>query len=163
MQRHRRLTGPPLRTASAAWGVLTTLIKDTLVASKNIDAVAVTVALAPLRGLGPALIAAGHLETTPITLISNILHVNITVATGAGVVGVEENLNPVPGGATATQDWTVYLPSPAPLAAVIAEVASQSEHLSVDPVPAVSSSTSAPPASAGLVNLAALDNLQKSS
>lgn len=143
--------------------MLTTLITDTLVASKNINAVDVSVALAPLRGLGPALIAAGHLETAPITLVSNTLHVNITVATGAGVVGVEENLNPVPGGASATQDWTVYLPSPAPLAAVIAGVASQSEHLSVDAVPVADSSSSAAPVNTELVNLTALDNLQKSS
>ncbi|TCB93511.1 hypothetical protein E0H26_22375 [Micromonospora zingiberis] len=119
------------------------------------------VALAPLRGLGPALIAAGHLETDAAVLVSGPLHVSITVATGGAVMEVQENLNPVPGGANATSDWLLYLPNPANFAVPLAAAVKQSAHLSVaappeDAVGVAASST------AGLVDLAALDRLGRS-
>src|SRR5512138_1771686 len=162
MQRARTIAGPPQRTATAAWETVATLIGDTLTVSGRVTADTVAAALAPLRGLGPALIAAGHLETSAAVLVSGPLYVSITVATGGAVTEVQENLNPVPGGANATTDWVLYLPNPANFAVPLATAVKQSAHLSVAAPPertaAVAASTTV-----GLVDLAALDRLGGSS
>lgn len=158
MHRRRHIAGPPQRTASAAWDVLFQLVKDTLNRSQHVSVDDVRQALAPLQGLGPALVAGGHLETSPVTLVSNDLNVAITVVTGTAAFAVDENLDPVPGGANATADWALYLPSPGPLASVVAAAASQSSHLSTE-VPPSTTSTSSFAAEASLLNLAALDKL----
>ena len=163
MQRYRQIAGPPLRTATAAWAVLTVLITDTLLASDQINSADVAIALTPLNGLGSALIAGGHLETTPLVLVSNGLHVSLTVATGDTAVGVEENLNPVPGGGTATNDWTLYIPPPTPLVSILATAAKQSSHLSIDRAPTDGTVEASSVVGASLVDLSALDGLQASS
>jgi hypothetical protein len=163
MQRYRQIAGPPFRTATAAWEVVAALITDTLIASDRITATDVTIALTPLNGLGAALIAGGHLESAPLVLVSNGLHVSLTVATGDAAVGVEENLNPVPGGSAATTDWILHIPAPAPLASILATTEKQSSHLSIDPAPADSPVEASTVVDAGLVDLSALDGLQTSS
>ncbi len=162
MQRYRRIVGPPHRPATAAWEVVTALITDTLTASTQISTTDVVTALTSLNGLGAALIAAGHLETTPLVLVSNGLHVSITVATGADSVGVEENINPVPGGSTATTDWILHLPTPAPLRSILAAAAKQSSHLSTDPAPAYGSVEASTATAGSLVDLSTLDDFQVS-
>lgn len=163
MQRSRTIAGPPQRTATAAWESVATLISDTLTVSGRISAGTVTAALAPLRGIGPALIAAGHLETGSAVLVTGPLHVSITVVTGAAVTAVEENLNPVPGGANATADWMLYLPNPAGFAAALAAAVKQSGHLSVAAPPDDTDISATASGHPNLVNLAALDTLGRSS
>lgn len=163
MQRYRQIAGPPFRTATAAWGVVTTLITDTLIASGRITTIDVATALTPLNGLGAALIAGGHLENAPLVLVSNGLYLSLIVATGDAAVEVEENLNPVPGGSAATTDWMLYLPAPAPLPSILATAEKQSSHLSIDSAPAYSLVGASTVENAGLVDLSALDGLQASS
>jgi hypothetical protein len=163
MQRFRTIAGPPQRTATAAWDTVVTLISDTLTVSGRITAGAVTAALAPLRGIGPALIAAGHLEASSAVLVAEPVHVSITVATGAAVTGVEENLNPVPGGTNATTEWTLYLPNPASFSTALAAAVKQSSHLSVAAPPDNADTPATASSHTGLVNLAALDTLGRSS
>lgn len=163
MQRSRTIAGPPQRTATAAWESVTTLITETLTVSGRISASTITAALAPLRGIGPALIAAGHLETGSAVLVAGPLHVSITVVTGAAATAVEENLNPVPGGANATADWMLHLPNPAGFAAALASAVKQSSHLSVAVPPDVAGVSTAASTHPNLVNLAALDTLGPSS
>ncbi|WP_430789186.1 hypothetical protein [Actinoplanes sp. G11-F43] len=161
MQRSRTIAGPPQRTATAAWETAAALICDTLAVSGLVTADTVSAALAPLRGLGPALIAAGHLETGAAVLVSGPLHVSITVATGGAVTEVQENLNPVPGGANATSDWVLYLPNPANFAVPLAAAVQQSAHLSVAAPPEEATAVAAS-SKAGLVDLAALGRLERS-
>lgn len=164
MKRTRKLAGAPQRTATAAWDVLTILISDTLVASPHITAADVATALAPLKGIGAALIAGGHLATTPLVLVSENLHLSITVATDDAALDVAENLNPVPGGGSATADWTLYLPTPVPLASIVSTAAKQSVHLSVETAPDESQVESASASkSSGAINLEALKSLRSSS
>ncbi|MFD9741065.1 hypothetical protein [Umezawaea sp. NPDC059074] len=164
MKRTRKLAGAPHRTASAAWDVLTTLISDTLAASPHITAADVASALAPLKGIGPALVAGGHLGTTPVVLVSDNLHLSITVATDDAALDVIENLNPVPGGGSATTDWTLYLPVPAPLASILATAAKQTGHLSTEPAPDERQAETASAArTGGAINLEALKSLRSPS
>ncbi|MFS8098406.1 hypothetical protein LFM09_14830 [Lentzea alba] len=140
------------------------MISDTLVVSPHITADDVATALAPLKGIGAALVAGGHLATTPLVLVSENLHLSITVATDDAALDVEENLNPVPGGGSATSDWMLYVPVPPPLASVLATAAKQSAHLSVEPAPDERQVESASATKTSTtINLEALKSLRSSS
>jgi hypothetical protein len=135
MERRRTIAAAPVRTAAEAWKVVSSLLTDTLERSSSIPAGSVAVALAPLSGLGPALIAGGHLEAKGLVLVDEGMHVTITVMTADAALGVEENLSPIPGGASATGDWTLYVPASGALDAAIAAALKGSTHLSAKSPP----------------------------
>ena len=135
MKRHRTIAASPVRSAAQAWKVVTKLVTDTLERSPAVPAGSVGTELAALDGLGPALIAGGHLESNGLVLCDIGLHVTLTVVTADAALGVNENLNPVPGGASATSGWTLHLPLPGPLDASVKAAAKRSSHLSVEPSP----------------------------
>jgi hypothetical protein len=152
--------GPPQRSATAAWQIVVKLVGDTLTQSDRAMSDAVAASLDSLHGLGPALIAAGHLESAPLVLVSGPLHVSLTVVTGSAITSVEENLNPVPGGGSATEDWLLYLPASGPLTGAIIAAANQSTHLSTESPPQDAQPATSTAASPGLVDFAALDKLR---
>ena len=115
--------------------------------------------LAPLKGLGPALIAGGHLESKGLVVVDNGLHLTIRVFTADAALDVEENLNPVPGGATATDRWILYLPSAGPLDNAIRAAANNSLHLSTDDPPASAPVETSDRASRSLIDVDALRGL----
>ena len=141
MKRQRTIAAAPVRSAAEAWQVVSTLLADTLERSPAIPVGSVDQELAPLSGLGPALIAGGHLESKGLVLVDVDLHLTVSVMTADAALEVEENLNPVPGGASATEGWILYLPQVGPLDTSIAAAVKKSSHLSADPPP-----TSAPSA-----------------
>ena len=135
MKRQRTIAAAPVRSASAAWQVVSTLLADTLERSPNVSAGSVTETLVPLAGLGPALIAGGHLESRGLVLADVGLHLTIVVKTADAALTVEENLNPVPGGTSATGNWLLHIPPSGPLNASIAAAVKKSLHLSTKPPP----------------------------
>lgn len=143
MKRRRTIAAAPIRTADEAWEIVCQLLTATLERSPAIPAGSVTTALFPLRGLAPALIAAGHLESNGLVLIDVDIHVSIFIMTADAALTVDENLNPVPGGAGATANWMLHLPPVAPLGPVLTAAVKDSPHLSTAPPP-----TSAPIAKA---------------
>lgn len=134
MERTRIIAAAPVRSAVDAWRVVTTLIAETLERSLAVKKGSVTSELAALRGLGPALIAGGHLESNGLVLVDEGLHLTIHVLTADGALAVEENLNPVPGGAGATDGWVLYLPS-SPFDQSMAAAVKSSPHLSMEDAP----------------------------
>jgi hypothetical protein len=136
MQRHRQVAAAPTRKASEAWQVVTKLLSDTLERSPSVPEGSVARELEVLAGLGPALIAGGHLEKDGLVLVDEGLHLTIKVLTGDKALEVDENLNPFPGGASATVGWTLYLPTPVALSASISAAAKKSAHLSTESPPA---------------------------
>ena len=130
MKRHRTIAAAPIRSAADAWQVVSRLLAETVERSPNVPAGSVATELATLGGLGPALIAGGHLESNGLVLVDVGIHLTLFVATGDAALRVEENLNPVPGGATATNDWMLHLPAVEPLNASIATAVARSSHLS---------------------------------
>ncbi|MCY4555425.1 MAG: hypothetical protein OXF79_03395 [Chloroflexi bacterium] len=159
MERHRTIAASPIRSAVEAWEVLGTLVADTLERSPAVPVGSVREELSVLDGLGPALIAGGHLESKGVVLCDVGLHVTVTVATADAALGVKENLNPVPGGASATDGWMLYLPLPGALDASVEAAAKRSVHLSVEPAP-----KSAPAANKGEASSAIdLDALRRES
>ena len=139
MERIRLIAAAPVRSASEAWQVLTSLLADTLERSSSVPSGSVAKTLAKLNGLGPALIAGGHLESKGVVLVDEGLHVTIRVLTADAALDVEENLNPIPGGASATDQWTLYFPPAGPLGDALNSVVKGCSHLSTAQPP-----TSAP-------------------
>jgi hypothetical protein len=135
MERTRLIAAAPVRSAFEAWQVLSTLLADTLERSVSVPAGSVATELAPLKGLGPALIAGGHLESKGLVLVDAGLHLTIRVLTADAALGVEENLNPVPGGTSTTTGWTLYLPSAGPLDKALKAAVKDASHLSTDEPP----------------------------
>ena len=158
MERRRTIAASPVRSAVQAWQVVTTLIADTLERSPAVPEGSVAEELSALDGLGPALIAGGHLESKGLVLCDVGLHVTVTVLTADAALGVTENLNPVPGGASAGEDWMLYLPLPGPLDASVEAAAKRSAHLSVGEPP-----KSAPAAKKSEIAAIDLDALRRES
>ena len=144
MERHRTIAASPVRSATQAWKVVTKLIVDTLEHSPAVPAGSVGVELAALDGLGPALVAGGHLESKGLVLCDVGLHITVTVVTADAALRVKENLNPVPGGTSATDGWMLYLPLPGALNTSVEAVAKRSSHLSIEPPPKSAQATKKP-------------------
>ena len=135
MERRRTIAAAPVRSATEAWQIVSNLLSETLERSSAIPAGSVSESLAPLRGLGPALIAGGHLESKGLVLVDEGLHVTISVMTADAALDVDENLSPIPGGASATENWMLYVPPSGALDAAIAKAVKGARHLSAESPP----------------------------
>lgn len=110
MQRRREIASSPQRGAEETWQIITELVGATLERSPNIARSAVDATMAGADGVGRMLIAGGHLEANPIVVVAGQLWLEIATISGDRALTIEENLNPVPGAATA-DDWTVHIPA----------------------------------------------------
>jgi hypothetical protein len=129
MLRHRTIAASPRRSATATWQVITDLVADTIANSPNLSRAEAEQAMRIAAHVGRMLVAGGHLERHPVTLVAAAVHCEITTISGAGALTFEENLNPIPG-AAAADTYTIYLPSPDPLQAPIAAAVAGHERLS---------------------------------
>lgn len=131
MKRHRQIASSPQRSAGEAWQVITKLAADTLERSPDIDRANVETSMTQAGGVGRMLIAGGHLKTDPLVLVGGELWLEITTVSGEAALTLEENLNPVPGGAGA-REWTLHLPACPPLTNLVEQTAGGDAHLSAD-------------------------------
>lgn len=159
MERTRLIAAAPVRSASEAWRIVSALLVDTLERSSLVPTGSVSKELAPLKGLGPALIAGGHLESKGLVLVDKGLHLTVRVLTADAALDVEENLNPVPGGASATQGWTLYLPPAGPLQEAVVAAVKASKHLSTNEPPTSAPTEKSDGASRSLIDVNALRSL----
>lgn len=135
MLRHRTVAASPVRGASATWQTITELVADTIDTSDSLSRAEAQQAMSVAAPAGRMLIAGGHLDHHPLVLVAGLVHCEITTVSGVAALTTEENLNPIPGAATANT-FTVYLPSPEPLAQeVAAAVASHARLSGAVPVP----------------------------
>lgn len=114
MRRTREVAASPLRSASVTWSVIAGLVADTVAQSSGLSRDEAVQAMSAAEAVGRMLVAGGHLHKHPITLVAGEVHCEVTTVSGTAALTLEENLNPVPGAAGA-DEFTVYLPSPAPL------------------------------------------------
>ncbi|MFD6594764.1 hypothetical protein ACFWFH_15015 [Streptomyces coelicoflavus] len=145
MQRTRQVAASPVRSASGTWGVIADLVADTVEQSSALSRDEAVQAMSAAEAVGRVLIAGGHLKQHPITLVAGKVHCEITTVSGTEALALEENLNPVPGAAGAN-DFTIYLPSPAPLQEQVKAAAGGHARLSdaVPPVPETKAANSGP-------------------
>jgi hypothetical protein len=134
MQRHREIAAAPERSTSETVETISALIRDSLARSRHIDPADVDDALDAARPALLALVAGGHLEKQALVLAAASLHVSITTVSGDKALTLEENLDAVPGAASATE-WTLYLPTPDPLGALVTSCAEKHPRLSTDEPP----------------------------
>jgi len=142
MLRSRTIVAAPVRSASTTWKVITDLVADTIAVSGSFtrrEAEAAMLAAAPA---GRMLIAGGHLDRHPLVFVAGAVHCEITTVSGTEALNADENPNVIPGAATATT-FTIFLPSPEPLAKVVAEAAAGHARLSVEAPPAPQQRTAA--------------------
>ena len=163
MERQRTIAGSPIRNAAEAWGVVVTLIAKTLERSPDVAAGSVAGELAVLNGLGPALIAGGHLESGGLVLCDVGLHLTVRVVTADAALAVSENLNPVPGGGSATSEWMLHVPLPGALDKSVAGAAKRSSHLTVDAPPKSAPAVQGKRATGSAIDLDALRKLGRKS
>jgi hypothetical protein len=90
------------------------LVADTVAQSCALSRDEAMEAMSAAEAVGRMLIAAGYLQRHPITLVAGKVHCEITTVSGTAALTLEENLTPVPG-AAGSDDFTIHLPSPAPL------------------------------------------------
>jgi hypothetical protein len=153
MVRYRTVAAAPVRSPSAAWQVITDLVADTIAASAALSRSDAEQAMAVAAPAGRMLIAGGHLDRHPLTLVAGLVHCEISTVSGVAALSAEENPNPVPGAAGAAT-YTVHLPAPDPLAAVVAVAVAGHPRLSDVPPPA--SETRAAPGTGPLIDLDAV-------
>jgi hypothetical protein len=157
MRRHRDIAAAPRRSATATWQAITDLVVDTLDRSPHVNRADVESVMTTAATVGLPLVAGGHLDQYPLTLVADPIHCTIGTVSGTAALSLEENLNPIPGGAQAT-DFTLHLPTPDPLGPLAQATAQRSHHLSTDPPAEPTSSAQAVQGSEpnGLINLEAL-------
>ena len=158
MQRLRYIAASPVRRADETWAVIVSLLADTLDLSPVIKRAEVVEAFDIVGSIGPRLVAAHHLEKSPIMLLADPIHLSIYSVSGARTMSIQENLSPVPGGSSVAA-WKVHLPAPEAIAADISAAVAKSNYLTVE-FPPTSSNGGA--ANTGLLDLEALArNLSK--
>ena len=111
MLRNRTIAASPVRSASATWQVITGLVADTIATSAALSRSEAEQAMSVAASAGRMLIAGGHLDQHPLTLVAGLVHCRISTVSGTAALTAEENLNPVPG-AAAAKTFTIYLPIP---------------------------------------------------
>jgi hypothetical protein len=153
MIRYRTVAASPARSASAAWQVITDLVVGTVTMSGELARADAEQAMATAAPAGVMLIAGGHLDQHPVTLIAGLAHCQITTVSGTAALLAEENLNPVPGAAGA-DTYTIHLPAPEPLAAVVADAVAGHPCLTDAPPPAPADRAAGP--AAPLIDLGAV-------
>jgi hypothetical protein len=134
MQRRRQVAAAPERTTSESVVVMSDLVRDSLSRSDKLDLTTIDEALATAKPALLALTAGGHLDRDSVVVVAAQMHLAITTVTGDGALTLEENLDAVPGAAAATE-WTLYLPTPAPLTAMVTSVAKKHPNLSTSEPP----------------------------
>src|SRR4051812_33856486 len=131
MQRRREIAAAPERSASETVTTIDDLLRNTLMGSAEVELGDVDSALNAPRPALLALVAGGHLDRHSLVLVAASLHLSVTTVSGDRALVLDENLATVPGAAGATI-WTLYLPTPDPLAATVTAVAKQHSRLSAE-------------------------------
>ena len=134
MQRRREIAAAPERPAPDSWATLARLIEESVGRSEQIQASEIQTTMETVRGVGTLLVAGGHLDRHPITVVAGDLHLSLTTVSGDAVLALEENLKPVMGATKATS-WKVYLPTPEPHGNAIRHLAKSDPNLSTDEPP----------------------------
>lgn len=131
--RHRQIAGPPVRSATQTWITIADLVRDTIKPAQQLDAEDARGVVMGAMSVGRVLVSGGHLADGGLVLVAGGLRLELTVVSGTAATTLKENLNTVPGAASAG-DWTLYLPAPDLVAGWVADAVKTSAHLS-DEVP----------------------------
>src|SRR5690349_20490381 len=99
--RSRTIAAAPLRSASGTWQVISDLVADTIAVSASCTRDHAAAAMAVAAPAGRMLVAGAHLDRLPLVLVAGLVHCEISTVSGTAALRAEENLNAIPGAATA--------------------------------------------------------------
>lgn len=111
--------------------MLTALLAETLERSPAVAVGSVADALSPVAGVAASIAASATSAEPPFTLIAGSLDLDFHIVRGDDAFAVEENLEPVPGGASAPDDWVLYVRPPNHLTDAVQDAIVGLDHLRV--------------------------------
>jgi hypothetical protein len=130
MVRTRKIAGRPVRSGAEAWDTIADLSAASLASGPNIDETEVRTELGSISGVMGSLVNGKHLDNAAVEVSAGELHLEIFTVSGDAAFKVRENLNPVPGAATAS-DWEVRVPAPELYQGIVVEAVSKLAHVSI--------------------------------
>jgi hypothetical protein len=140
------------------WTTVAELVRDTLAPAAEIDESDAHETVMAVLDVGRVLVSAGHLDHEALTLIAGPLRLEITVVSGTDATTLSENLNTVPGAASAS-DWTLYFPTPESVGEWVADAVAVSPRLKAEGPPALKESAQAAVSGSSDIDAAALARL----
>lgn len=134
MKAQRTVPGRPVNDSSSVVDKIIDLVADTLGAADGVEAEDVRTELAEAATALGLLAAGGHLRDVGVVLVTEGLRLEVAVPVGEGALSADEDVRR-PRMAAAASGWSLHLPAPEPLIAVVRSAARQCAHLSTDPAP----------------------------
>lgn len=156
MKRERLVASTPARSPMEAWQAIAGLVRSTVTASPHITSAAVEHALEQARPAALALVAGGHTDKNPLTVVSGKVFCEIRTVSGDRALDLEENLNGVPGAAEA-DSFVLHLPPVEPHGDLVRKTCRSSRHLSTEPPDQAATETASRHSAEPVIDLSTLE------
>lgn len=134
MKATRTIPARPINDGETVAVKVTDLVAMTLDRSPHLEAGSIRDELASAQSALALLGSGGHLRRGELVLVAPGLRLRIDVPVGEDAIAAAENTDPPRGAGTATT-WTLHLPVPDGLAAMVRSVAQSCPNVSTDPAP----------------------------
>lgn len=134
MKATRTVPGRPVNDSNSATAKIIDLVAETLSRSPSLDGEEIR---AELQNAGPALGllgSGGHLRRGELVLAAAGLRLRIDVPVGEDALAATEYTDP-PRGAAGADSWTLHLPLPDSLAAIVKAASKSCVHVSLETAP----------------------------
>lgn len=137
MKATRTVPARPVNDAAKVTKKVIDLIAETLDRSPNLDAHEIRRELVAADAALALLAVGGHLRRGELVLVAPGLRLRIDIPVGEDAIRASEYTDP-PRGAAGADHWTLHLPVPDSVAAIVNDAGRACPHLSLEPAPAES-------------------------
>jgi hypothetical protein len=134
MKATRTVPGRPVNDIDGVTRAVIDRVAETLDRSSDLDAAEIRSELHAGREAIGLLAAGGHLRRGELVMVAPGLRLQVDVPVGEDALSANENTDP-PRGAASADEWTLHLPAPDNLAAVVNAAARSCPHVSLDAAP----------------------------
>ena len=134
MKATRTVPGRPVNDTGTVVTKVVNLVTETLDRSPRLNNDEIQAELEAVTTALGLLSMGGHLRRGELVLVTPGLRLRIDVPVGEDALGATEYVDPPRGAATA-DDWSLHLPAPGSLAAVVKAACRSCPHVSVEPAP----------------------------
>lgn len=134
MKATRTVPGRPVNDSNSATAKIIDLVAETLSRSPSLDGEEIRDELQSAKAALGLLGTGGHLRRGELVLMAATLRLRIDVPVGDQALIATEHVDPPRGAATA-DSWTLHLPVPDTLAAIVKAASKSCPHVSLEPAP----------------------------
>lgn len=134
MKATRTVPGRPVNDVASVTAKIVDLVAETLNRSSDLDEAEVRSELDRATEAIGLLAVGGHLRRGELVMVASGLRLRVDVPVGEDALTAAESTDP-PRGAASADDWTLHLPAPGSLAAVVNAAARSCPHLSLEGAP----------------------------